>query len=145
MEMNRDLVPSAPKPADDDAGEVLCCTLPASSLQAAMSVRDGLRQKLDAAKSAFDELDIHRRDISFDAHTEGGAARKAFDKMNKDRLGYLATIETLETAVLESSRRVDEADRARRHWPRSMRLWRPSLRWQTAIFKGRGRREDHGL
>jgi hypothetical protein len=51
MEMNRDLVPSAPKPADDDAGEVVCSS-EASSLQDALSVRAGLKKKLDNAKAA---------------------------------------------------------------------------------------------
>ena len=65
MEMNRDLVPSAPKPADDDAGEVVCSSQ-ASSLQDALSVRAGLKKKLDNAKAALDELDSDRKALSGD-------------------------------------------------------------------------------
>jgi hypothetical protein len=68
--------------------------------------------RLDAAKEALDQLDIRRRDISFDAHVEGGESKKALDKFNKDRVLKIAEIENIEIAVLEASRRVADAERA---------------------------------
>jgi hypothetical protein len=112
MEMNRDLVPSAPKPADDDAGEVLCCSSPTSSLEAAMSVRNALRQKLDAAKTALDELDSDRKALAFDAHVSGADAKTKLAALNKRRVLLVADIEMLEIAILEASRRVEDAERA---------------------------------
>ena len=111
MEMNRDLVPSAPKPADDDAGEVLRCSSPASSLQDALSVRAGLRQKLDNAKVALDELDADRKALAFDARVSGADAKTKLTALNKRRILLVADIEMLEVAILESSRRAADVER----------------------------------
>jgi hypothetical protein len=104
---------SFPRGTGDDAGGADPFNVPsASSLQAALSVRDLLRAKLDAAKEALDELDVKRKEVAFDACVDGGGAAKILDKLNKDRLAQLITIETLQTAILEASRRVDDAERA---------------------------------
>jgi hypothetical protein len=101
-----------PKAADDVGGCAPSNVPPASSSSAALSVRDGLRAKLDSAKSALGELDADRLALAFDAHTSGAEAKAKLTSLNKKRLMLISDIETLEVAVLEASRRVDDAARA---------------------------------
>jgi hypothetical protein len=72
----------------------------------AEATRTTLREKLDAAKSAPEELDARRNDIALEAHAHGGDPKKELDRLNKSRATHVAEIETIEAAVIVSSRRV---------------------------------------
>lgn len=81
------------------------------SLQTAERTRDALRGKLDAARTDLARIDEQRRAIAFEAHSQGGDAKVRLQKMGRDRLAILDSIETLEVALLEASRQVDAGER----------------------------------
>ena len=101
---------------DSAAGDVACAVSQsaasaASGVEAAEMVRDGLRAKLDAAKEALIDMDDRRQALAFEVHAHGGDAKRELDKLNKSRAAHVAEIETIEAAILESSRRVEDARR----------------------------------
>jgi hypothetical protein len=77
----------------------------------AQSTHAALRTKLDQARQGLETIDSQRRELSYEAHTAGGEAKKQLDKLNRDRVTQLASIEDLEHAHSEASRRVVEAER----------------------------------
>lgn len=79
------------------------------SLQTAEQTRDDLRRKLDDTRKVLAALDDARRAIAFEAHSKGGDAKASLDKMGKQRIGLLDSIETLECALLEASRKIEAA------------------------------------
>ena len=82
-----------------------------TALEKAHATRDVIRAKLDTARSDLTTLDDRRKALSFAAHSEGGVAKKELDGLNKHRAIAVAEIESLEIAVVEASRRVDDAHR----------------------------------
>jgi hypothetical protein len=81
-----------------------------SAIEKAEAVRDALRQKIDAARAGLEKIDDQRREIAFSAHTEGGDAKKRLDDLTALRIAHHAEIESLETAIIEASRRVTDAE-----------------------------------
>jgi len=81
-----------------------------TSIEQAEATRTALREKLDAARAALEGMDARRTEIAFEAHANGGEAKKELDKLNKARATHIAEIESLEAAHQESSRRVADAE-----------------------------------
>jgi hypothetical protein len=85
---------------------------PASSgLENAEAVRAGLEQKLEAARDALNDIDARRAALAFEAHSNGGAAKTELAKLNKSRVAQELDIENLQSAIIEASRRVTNAER----------------------------------
>jgi len=82
-----------------------------TTIEQAEATRTALREKLDSARAALTELDERRNEIAFEAHANGGEAKKELDKLNKARGIHVAEIESLEIAHVEASRRVEAAQR----------------------------------
>jgi hypothetical protein len=68
-----------------------------------------LETKLTAAKSRHDETQSDAQAIAFSAFVDGGEARKRLDKLNADAAKHGAEIMSLEAAIGEARRRVNEA------------------------------------
>jgi len=80
-----------------------------TNLENTEQARDSLRAKLDDKRLELAALDEARKEIAFEAHTIGGEAEKKLAKLNKDRVVIIGDLETLEQALLEASRRVEDA------------------------------------
>ena len=82
-----------------------------TNIEQASATRSALRAKLDDARKALDEIDAKRKEIAYAAHVDGGEAKKALDRLNRERAEHVASIDSLETAILVASRRVEDAER----------------------------------
>jgi hypothetical protein len=82
-----------------------------TTLEHAEATREGLRTKLDEARASLADIDERRRNLAYKAHVEGGEAKRELDKLNASYTAQLATLESLEAAILEASRRVADAER----------------------------------
>jgi hypothetical protein len=82
-----------------------------SSVERAEAVREALREKLDAARARLVEIDASRAELAYEAHSAGGDAARELTKLNKARVVFELDIQNLESALLESSRRIDAAQR----------------------------------
>src|SRR5271166_5420872 len=82
-----------------------------NSIEKAESVRAGLATKLEDARAELEKLDARRQQLAFEAHATGGAAKKELDGLNKGRVLHVGEIEMIEVAILEASRRVEDARR----------------------------------
>ncbi len=83
-----------------------------TTVDEANATRTSLRTQLDEARAALAQLDARRQELAFEAHANGGEAKKELDKLNKTRATHVAEIETLEIAILEASRHIQEAEHA---------------------------------
>ena len=82
-----------------------------TALEKAHATRDSIRAKLDGAQIDLATLDGRRKQLAYDAHASGGAALKELQGLDKHRAIATAEIESLEVAVVEASRRIDDAQR----------------------------------
>lgn len=82
-----------------------------SSIENAEATRQALREKLDAARGALEQIDSEREGLAFAAHTGDEAAEKKLTALNKKRQLAVTDIEMIEVAHIEASRRVEAAQR----------------------------------
>jgi hypothetical protein len=80
-----------------------------TTLELAEATRRDLRHKLDRAREALAGIEMERHEIAFDAHVRGGSKKDALDKLNNDRLLAQGEIESLEVAIRQASKLVEDA------------------------------------
>ena len=82
-----------------------------TTLEQAEQIRTEIEAKLFAAKSALTAMDEKRISISFRRTAPTTPREKALDKMNTARARLTNEIESIQAALAEAQRRVDEAER----------------------------------
>jgi hypothetical protein len=75
----------------------------------AKKILDDLTEKLTTARQRHDDTQSEAQSIAFATHVEGGEARKKLDRLNADAAKHGAEIMSLEAAITEARRRVNEA------------------------------------
>ena len=65
----------------------------------------------DAAKGALSNMDERRKVLAFDANAQGGDAKKRAQRAEQKRAAQVAEIETSRLAIIEASRRIEDARR----------------------------------
>ena len=80
-----------------------------NQLERALRTEATLRDEIDAETAQAAELDRRRSALAFDAHTGNNKAKAELTAVNKERVEVALTIQTLQAALLECGRRIEQA------------------------------------
>ena len=80
-----------------------------NQLERALRTEATLRDEIDTATALAAKLDHHRSELAFDAHTGNNKAKADLAAVNKERVEVALTIQTLQAALLECGRRIEQA------------------------------------